>query len=351
MRTYSSSSAPLLVRARALSGFDSLVERLGGDANALLQSAGLSSRDLLNPEDCVALEKVARLTDIAAKALATPDFGLRLAAQQDISVLGAVALIAQYSATVGEALAGVARHLPYHTPSAHLSLADDPQRPDYQLIIYSMSMAPDWPRQQTMELSYGVLLSFLKLLTAEQGADWYLGFRHQAGCSPGCYQQHFACHLSFQQNQDALSIPQCLLDLPIDTNDSQLRESAERFVQNLLHRFPLDVISQVETLVERQLASGGGTLQRVAAQLGLHERTLQRRLEEQGCYFEDIVERLRRDRAHTFLIDSALPLAEVASVLGYSEQSSLNRACKRWFNMSPNSYRKHNNPLRQRSPT
>ena len=44
------------------------------------------------------------------------------------------------------------------------------------------------------------------------------------------------------------------------------------------------VWQQVESLVDRRLASGGGTLVRVARQIGLHERTLQRRLKEHAVF-------------------------------------------------------------------
>lgn len=330
-----------LIRARILSGFDSLTSSLGGDPVALLQRVGLSTKELENPEDCIELEKVVRLLDITATSLDLADFGLRLGQQKDITVLGVVALIAQYSATVGEALAGVGRHLPYHSPDASLLVAADPLRPGYMLISYQISLDEDWPRRQAIELSYSIMLGFLQLLTGETGSDWYLQFRHAPGCSAVCYRNYLVEHITFGQAEDALSIPQRLLDIPIDTRDSRLREAAERFLRNLLRRFPLDVTRQVETLVERQLASGGGNLQRVAEQLGLHPRTLQRRLAGQGSYFEDVVDRVRQQRAHTLLLDTALPLAEIASVLGYTEQSSLNRSCSRWFGMSPNSYRKN----------
>ncbi len=340
MRTHPGQHSPALIRARALSGFDSLTAGLGGNPATLLKQAGLSRRDLDNPESCIELGKVTRLLEQAATTLDIPDFGMRLAAQQDISVLGAVALIAQYSATVGEALAGIARHLPYHTPDAGLSLAPDAQHPGHTRICYQLRLGDDWPRRQTMELSYSVMARFLQLLTGENGSTWYLQLRHSAGCSNACYQNHFAGQVSFEQSEDALSIPAHLLDIPIGAKDSLLRQAAERFLSNLAKRFPLDLTRQVETLVERQLASGGGTLQRVADQLGLHERTLQRRLHEQGNHFEDIVDRLRRERARTLLLDTALPLADIASVLGYSEQSSLNRSCSRWFGLSPNALRK-----------
>lgn len=329
-----------LIRVRALSGFDSLATRLGADYPALLQAAGLVLADLENPEACIALEKVIRLIENTASVLGVPDFGLQLAEQQDISVLGAIALIAQYSATVGEALVGVARHLPYHTPNAQMTLAPDPQHNGFIRICYELNLDEDWPRRQTIELSYGVMLRFLQMLTGQPGHDWHLQFRHANSDSRVDYAHYFPCQPKFLCAEDALSIPLQLLDTPTGANDNRLRDAAERFLNNLARRFPLDITRQVETLVERQLASGGGSLERVAQQLGLHERTLQRRLAEQGTYFEDIVDRLRQERAHTLLRDTALPLAEIASVLGYSEQSSLNRSCTRWFGQSPNTYRK-----------
>ena len=333
-------AAPALIRARSLSGFSALVTQLGGDPLPLLEAAGLHPDALDNPESCIALEKVTRLVELTAQALDVPDFGMCLAEQQDISVLGAVALIARYSATVSEALAGMSRHLPYHTPDARLYLSADPQRPDFIRICYAMNLDDDWPRRQTIELSYCIMQRFLQLLTGVNGHDWFLQFRHAPGCSEERYRSHLTGTFEFLQAEDALSIPQRLLDTPIGAHDQRLREAAERFLKSLVRRFPLDVTRQVETLVERQLASGGGSLERVAEQLGLHERTLQRRLAEQGSHFEDIVDRLRQERARSLLLDSALPLAEIAAVLGYSEQSSLNRSCTRWFGMSPNALRK-----------
>ena len=105
MHSDSAFTAPILIRARALSGFAELVQRLGGDPSALLRSVELSPTQLENSESCISLASVARLLDGTAKALKITDFGLQLAEQQDISVLGAVALIAQYAATVSEASA------------------------------------------------------------------------------------------------------------------------------------------------------------------------------------------------------------------------------------------------------
>jgi AraC-like DNA-binding protein len=106
-----------------------------------------------------------------------------------------------------------------------------------------------------------------------------------------------------------------------------------------MRRYPLDVQQQVEALIERQLAGGRCTIGLVARQMGLHTRTLQRRLDQQGSRFEEIIDRLRRERASELLPHSVVPLSQVGELLGYSEQSSFIRACRRWFGRTPQALR------------
>ena len=114
----------------------------------------------------------------------------------------------------------------------------------------------------------------------------------------------------------------------------------ERFVSNVMRRFPLDIAAQVESLVLQQLATRQCTLPHIAQQLGLHGRTLQRRLAAQAVSFEDITDKVRKTRAQEYLPLASIPLLQVASLLGYSEQSSFSRACLRWFGQPPEQVRK-----------
>jgi AraC-like DNA-binding protein len=71
----------------------------------------------------------------------------------------------------------------------------------------------------------------------------------------------------------------------------------------------------------------------------LHSRTLQRYLEAEGTSFEVLRDEARRDAARRYLNSTRLPLAQVAGLLGLSEQSALTRACKRWFDATPKAIR------------
>jgi AraC-like DNA-binding protein len=67
----------------------------------------------------------------------------------------------------------------------------------------------------------------------------------------------------------------------------------------------------------------------------MHERTLQRQLRNCNLVFEDIVDQIRSERADELLRNSSLSMAQIAALLGYSEQAVFNRASLRWFDATP----------------
>jgi AraC-like DNA-binding protein len=328
----------VLIRARALTGFGELVTAHGGDPGALLREAGIAPAIVRQPEATLPLARVAALIDTAATVLGVDDFGIRLAGRQDISVLGAVALIARHSATVGDAIRAIARNLPYHTPGARLQLVAEPDA-RFTQFRYELTLPEGMPRRHVVELSYAVSIGFLRLVTGADGDDWRIGFRHGEGLSAARYRKAYGCAVRLGEDADWLAFPAALLAAPIDPGSEDLRREAERFVGNVIRRFPLDVGHQVEAMIDRQLAAGGCSIALVAKQMGLHKRTLQRRLDAQALRFEDIIDRLRRDRATELLPHAAIPLSQVGELLGYSEQSSFIRACRRWFGRTPQAMR------------
>jgi AraC-like DNA-binding protein len=87
------------------------------------------------------------------------------------------------------------------------------------------------------------------------------------------------------------------------------------------------------------LAQGRADAPRMAELLGVSERTLQRRLNEAGHSFSEVVEAFRREEAARLLSASRLPLVEVAARLGYAEQTSFTRAFRRWNGVTPGAWR------------
>jgi len=331
-------ATPLLVRARALTHFADLVAALGGDARAWLDEAGISDAMLNEPESALSMPVVVALLERAAARLDVPDLGLRLAQLQDFSVLGPIALAARRAPTLGAALAIISRNLPYHV--ARTSLYLEPGHAQGQSCLrYELPAAAGQAQRQTVEMCCLLLVQGLRMLCAESLPGLTVVFAHAPAVSAARYRALFACPVKFRQSGHGVLFPTELLARPIDGGNAQISAAAERFVSHLVRRKSLDLASQIEELIARQLASGGCSLPDIARQLAMHERTLQRRLDAQQVRFADLVDRVRRNQAREFLAQAALPLHEVASLLGYSEQRSLSRACQRWFATTPAGYR------------
>ena len=77
----------------------------------------------------------------------------------------------------------------------------------------------------------------------------------------------------------------------------------------------------------------------VARKLGMSERTLGRRLTEEGVTFNEVVQQLRATLARYYLEEETMPMSEIAWLLGFEEASSFSHACKRWTGKSPRELR------------
>lgn len=325
--------APYLLRARTLTGFSDLVKKLGGDPVAMLRSEGLSPEVIETPEASVPLHVLPNLLRLAAESLNVPDFGMRMAGYQDITILGAIALIALNSETVGEAVDGVMRGMPYHSPALRTQSWREGGRA-YLRVTNDIDV-DDVANRHLAEYTYLNAVTFIRAMAQVSGADWEVRFRHRPGVPPARYQEIFRCKVNFEQALDMLIIPAEVLDIRIRAANPELRAAAERYMRSMMRRHPLDIARQVEDLVMRQLSSGRCSLPVVAGQLAVSAKTLQRRLGEQGVRFEEIVDNVRRRRTEELLPIHTLPLQRIADTLGYTSQSSFTRSCRRWFGAPP----------------
>jgi AraC-like DNA-binding protein len=96
---------------------------------------------------------------------------------------------------------------------------------------------------------------------------------------------------------------------------------------------------RVRELIVEMPRAGEPSQTDVARKLGMSERTLHRRLREEGQTFADILDTVRRELALRYLADLDLAVYEIAFLLGYSDPSSFHRAFRRWMGDSPQEVR------------
>jgi AraC-like DNA-binding protein len=101
--------------------------------------------------------------------------------------------------------------------------------------------------------------------------------------------------------------------------------------------------------VREQLVSVSGppkSIEDVAAALAMSQRTLRRRLTEEGTSYRALLDEVRDTLAQELLATRALSVDDVAVRLGYAEASSFIAAFKRWHGVTPAAYARAASPRR-----
>jgi AraC-like DNA-binding protein len=148
--------------------------------------------------------------------------------------------------------------------------------------------------------------------------------------------------LEFGAPRNGVAFDTAWLELPVRSADPPLLAVLEQQAQKALQQQPDedDLLAKVREQVRLALQDGAVNLERVAVRLGLSGRTLERRLDEQGMTFRDVVDETRRTLSQLYLANRHLGLAEVAYLLGYSDMRAFLRAHKRWTGTTPSEVRR-----------
>ncbi len=92
------------------------------------------------------------------------------------------------------------------------------------------------------------------------------------------------------------------------------------------------------------IPSGLVTIDAVARRLAVSKRTLQRRIEEEGSSFQQLLNETREALSRHYLVETELPIAEIAFLLGFDETNSFYRAFRNWTGATPDSVRTLQSP-------
>src|SRR6185295_7328176 len=138
------------VRSGVLVGSGPLIRELGGDAAEICRLSGVSPAMLDDPDLPVAAGGVLTFLAQAAKSCDCPTFGLRLAARQDLSVLGPLWLLMRSADTVAQLIADLARYYVIHTRGA--GIGTHPGADGSLFVSYQMARALPIDDRQVIEL-------------------------------------------------------------------------------------------------------------------------------------------------------------------------------------------------------
>ncbi|ART69851.1 AraC family transcriptional regulator [Mycobacterium dioxanotrophicus] len=326
-----------VIRGTALTNFHQLVTELGGNSRTFVAAAHIPYDDVGRHDRFISLPNGAGMLEDTAAALDTPDFGRRLALRQGIEILGPVGLAGRNAGTVAEAFLIFDKFMAAYGPSitARVTTHLDPELRRFE---FEYLLDPSPPQAQAIELSLGVTLRVLRLFLGADYRPVAVHLPHPALTPADDYQSYFGCPPSFGEPVAGFTLRTSDLQRPLPT-DHVAHQTAVDYLAQVIGEFGPATSQLVRTLVRQLLPTGAVGLADIARHIGVHPKTLQRRLAAEKATFGDLVDQVRRETAQRLLLDTDLSLDQLCRQLGYAEQSVLTRSCKRWFDMTPTAYR------------
>ena len=318
-----------IVRGTALLHFVDLVTKHGGDGESLVRAQGIDPSAVGDFERFISYSGTAAAIGEAAKELDCPDFGMRLGSMLGIQILGPVAVLFRHSRTVGEAIEGASRYLYVCAPPDIAELRHERRT---AVFTYSIGLRQLAHRDHAIEKALVVAIKAFRLLLGEEFVPLKVTMQHHRISSSARYQEEFGCAVHFGSDENSVRFGVDLLTRPVPGRDAAALALAENYLA--LTKPDLAVVDHVRDMIHRLLKVNRASLVVVAGAVGLHPRVLQRRLTEAGTSFEEILDEVRSAMSWQ-LSSSGLQVSQIATMLGYSEQSSYARACRRWHGVSP----------------
>lgn len=328
-----------IVRASAWGGFRELVEDLGGDADELLAAAHVDVSALQDPERYMPLKTFIDSLAIAAERLERPDFGLMFGTRQNLSMLGAIFIAIANSATARQGVEICARYLHVHNPALTMTLSPVP-RTSREFLDMRLEMRRPVRVEQNSERMLASIHKALRQLGGVSYKPQQVWFMHAPLSPMATYRETFGINPLFNRPRMGISVERVVLDAWRPGGSSQLRQIAETYLRQLSPRRDNTFTTRVAGVARSLLRGKECTPEQTAIVLGIHPRTLQRRLRAEGTSFEKIKDDMRRETAESLLAQPSVSLSQIGLMLDYADLSTFSRSCRRWFGESPSAVRK-----------
>ncbi|WP_159982750.1 MULTISPECIES: AraC family transcriptional regulator [unclassified Novosphingobium] len=327
--------------------FPEVVSTLGGNCTEILTLAGIRPETFRDDAVDLTYPEAIRLLDTAARRLECRDFGMRLALRQrGGAIFGPLGRTMRNSRTFGDALRFASENIGAHSRAARVWLQTGPEGTVFA--GHELFLESSGERIQAIEQI--LLIGHLEAMemTGGYARARCVHFRHEPKSSSGNYRRYFGCEVRFGEPADGLTFSAQDLSSPALSQNEDVHRELTAYIETHFPKRRLPFNAEVSGLIMRRLTHGDCASSEVARALNIHNRTLRRRLKDEGTTFQEVKDDVRRDLTLYYLRQTQIDFRRISEKLGFAEQAVFSRSCRRWFGQSPTQLRAASAPYARR---
>ena len=294
---------------------------------------------MLEQTDAIAVNDFNKILINAERISADPAVGLMIGKNVRTMTLGSVGVAASSAPTLRAGLQVVESFARVHAQHSKINV---------EATLQGLRVVLEWETE----------LGDVERFYAESGLLWLQNYaelitgrviydaRYQLGFPPPSYAddyaKYFRGHVSFNHRVTSSELPTHCLDTPSPYYNRDLWQRFQLSLEENLRALSRSDVRSYSHYVRTLLQSSElplPTLQSMAQTLHISERTLNRRLQNEGMCFRDLRAEVLAGWARRYLTETNDSVESVAASLGFVEASNFRRAFKAWEGCSPNQFR------------
>jgi AraC-like DNA-binding protein len=307
----------------------------------LLAGTGLTAADFAQRERRITVRQALQYISNTLSLATEPDWYMAWACTLAEHFHGPVSFALMSSPTLGDGLDAFLRYFPARIPYMHMQGRREGGYFSAELCPL-LELGP--ARPLLVETPLIVLQQYLHTVYGVDFGAARIELDYAATPYAARYGRYFKSPVAFGCVRNALVVPLAWRDLRnLDYHESTWAH-AQRQCEALASSSDRSTLGEVRALlcrafevVERRRALP--TLDEVAAALHLAPRTLIRRLRRFGTSYQAMMDEFLRARAAELLANDTIKIKEVAAALGFHNPANFGKAFKRWYGVSPGTYR------------
>jgi AraC-like DNA-binding protein len=320
-------------RLGTLADLPVLLRERGVDPAPVFSGSGLDP-DTITPDSCAPLEVALSLLDRAVEASDCAELGLLLGLRFTLEKHGPIGRLMRTAPTLREALADYVSWQHGYSTGAIVYLA---RMGDDHAFGFGVHVPLSSVSHTVYDFVCGVGVRLVAELTDRRAQPVELHVSRRAPEPASPYARLVRCRIVFNRPLNGLILDRAALGTPLPTHDPAERRA-------LLTTMEARIVAaggqaaQVRRAIRRALLEEPPRMAAIADDLGLHPRTLRRRLAAEGTTFDHLLDEVRQTVARELVELTDMPLSEIGDALAFASPGVFSGWFRRVFGMPPSAW-------------
>jgi AraC-like DNA-binding protein len=315
-----------------------ILKEFGLHPSDVLNSVGLPSDAIDDPESRIPYFMMGRLLQACAQRTDCPHFGLLVGQRASTGLLGAIGQLMANAPNLGTAIRDLVQHQHRHARGAVVYLVELGDDMLFGYAVYESNIEGATQLYDgAVAMAVGIVRRALGISNVD-GLEVLLARQQPVNVEP--YARCFGVRTRFDSDYSGVTFPRKWMERPVVGANPITRKMVEQAIESYWQVGDLDFVGRLRRALSVGLLTGNTSNNAMAIALGLSTRTLQRRLDELGTSFQQVLDETRFEAAKQFLNHTSISISHIASVLGFADQSVFTRSFARWSGVTPGEWQR-----------